>query len=108
MIKTWNSYTSAFILFLRLFLFLSVSCGVLCSVAQSCQSLRYPMDCSPPGSSVHGDSLGKNTGVGKPFPPPGDLPNTGIKPGSLMSPALQAGSLPQAPPGKPIMGTVFV
>ena len=23
-----------------------------------------PMDCSPPGSSVHGDSLGKNAGVG--------------------------------------------
>ena len=23
-----------------------------------------PMDCSPPGSSVHGDSPGKNTGVG--------------------------------------------
>ena len=23
-----------------------------------------PVDCSPPGSSVHGDSLGKNTGVG--------------------------------------------
>ena len=22
------------------------------------------MDCSPPGSSVHGDSAGKNTGVG--------------------------------------------
>ena len=40
------------------------------------------------------NSLGKNTGVGKPFPPLGDLPNTGIKPGSLMSPALQAGSLP--------------
>ena len=60
------------------------------------------MDCSPPGSSVHGDSLGKNTGVGKPFPPPGDLPNTGIKPGSLMSPALQAGSLPLEPPGKPL------
>ena len=26
-------------------------------------SLR-PHDCSPPGSSVHGDSPGKNTGVG--------------------------------------------
>ena len=26
--------------------------------------LCNPMDCSPPGSSVHGDSLGKNTGVG--------------------------------------------
>ena len=23
-------------------------------VAQSCPTLRYPMDCSPPGSSVHG------------------------------------------------------
>ena len=23
-------------------------------VAQSCLTLRYPMDCSPPGSSVHG------------------------------------------------------
>ena len=35
-------------------------------------------------------------------PPPGDLPNTGIKPMSLMSPALQVGSLLLAPPGKPI------
>ena len=26
--------------------------------------LSDPMDCSPPGSSVHGDSPGKNTGVG--------------------------------------------
>ena len=26
-----------------------------------------PMDCSPPGSSVHGDSPGKNTGVGSHF-----------------------------------------
>ena len=25
-------------------------------VAQSCPTLRYPMDCSPPGSSVHGIS----------------------------------------------------
>ena len=31
---------------------------------QSCPTLCDPMDCSPPGSSVHGDSLGKNTGVG--------------------------------------------
>ena len=33
------------------------------SVAQSCPALCHPMDCSPPGSSVHGDSPGKNTGV---------------------------------------------
>ena len=36
-----------------------------------------------------------------PCPPPGDLPNPGIKPTSLMSPERQAGSLPLAPPGKP-------
>ena len=33
-----------------------------------------------------------------PCPPPGDLPDPGIKPGS---PALQADSLPPKPPGKP-------
>ena len=30
---------------------------------QSCLTLCSPMDCSPPGSSVHGISPGKNTGV---------------------------------------------
>ena len=34
---------------------------------------------------------------GLPCPPPGDLPNSGIKP---KSPALQADSLPAEPPGK--------
>ena len=33
-------------------------------VANSCPTLCDPMDCSPPGSSVHGDPPGKNTGVG--------------------------------------------
>ena len=37
---------------------------MLCLVAQSCPTLCNPMDCSPPGSIVHGDSPGKNTGVG--------------------------------------------
>ena len=40
------------------------ACDVLCSVAPSCLTLGDPMDCSPPGSSVHGDFPGKNTGVG--------------------------------------------
>ena len=35
---------------------------------------------------------------GLPFPSPGDLPDTGIEPGS---PALQADSLPSESPGKP-------
>ena len=30
---------------------------------QLCQTLWDPMDCSPPGSSAHWDSPGKNTGV---------------------------------------------
>ena len=33
-------------------------------VAQSCSTLRDPIDCSPPGSSVHGIFPGKSTGVG--------------------------------------------
>ena len=41
-------------------------CGlaVLCLLAQSCPTLCNPVDCSPPGSSLHGDSPGQNTGVG--------------------------------------------
>ena len=35
-----------------------------CSVTQLCPALCDPMDCSPPGSSVHGICPGKNTGVG--------------------------------------------
>ena len=37
--------------------------NVLCLVAHSCLTLCDSMDCSPPGSSVHGDSPGKNTRV---------------------------------------------
>ena len=38
--------------------------NVLCLLAQSCLTLCNLMDCSLPGSSVYGDSPGKNTGVG--------------------------------------------
>ena len=37
---------------------------VLCLIVQSYLTLCDPMDCSPPDSSVHGHSLGKNTRVG--------------------------------------------
>ena len=40
-------------------------CWAVCAKSlQSCPTLGNPMDCSPPGSSVHGDSPGKNTEVG--------------------------------------------
>ena len=39
--------------------------------------------------------------IGLPFPTPGDFPDPGIEPVSLVSPALADGSLPLGPPGKP-------
>ena len=36
----------------------------LCLITQSCQILCNPKDCSLSGSTIHGDSPGKNTGVG--------------------------------------------
>ena len=50
---------------------------------QSCPTLYNPMGYRRPGSSVHGDSPGKNTEVSCPAHPPGDLPDPGIKPTSL-------------------------
>ena len=44
--------------------FIAVQLAVLRLVAQLCLTLCDTMDCSPPGSSVHEDSPGKNTGVG--------------------------------------------
>ena len=41
-----------------------VLCTVLCLDTQSCPTLCNPMNCSPPGSSVLGNSPGKHTGVG--------------------------------------------
>ena len=64
-------------------------------VTQLCPSLCDPIDCSPPGSSVHGILQARI------FSLPGDLPNPGIK---LGSPALQADSLSSEPPGKPLGG----
>ena len=67
---------------------------VLCLVAQSCPTLCNPMNCSPPGFSVHRNSPGKNTWVGWHALLQGNLPSPGIKP---RSPALQADSLPAEP-----------
>ena len=40
------------------------SAWLACLITQSCPTLCDPVDCSPPGFSVHEDSPGKNTGVG--------------------------------------------
>ena len=56
---------------------------LLCLFAQSCPMLFDPMDCSRPGSSVHGDSPGKNTGVGCHAVLQGIFPAQGSNPGLL-------------------------
>ena len=58
---------------------------------QSCLTLCSPMGCNLPGSSLHGDSPGKNAGVGCPCPPPGDLHGTGLNLCLLHLPALAGG-----------------
>ena len=70
------------------------------SLSQSCPTLCDPMDCSPPGSSVQGlfqarilEQVAIST--------PGYLPDPGIEPMSLMSPALAGGFFTTEPPGKP-------
>ena len=50
-------------------------------VAQSRPTLSDPMDCSPPGSSGHGDSPSKNTGVGCHALLQGIFPTQGSNPG---------------------------
>ena len=63
-------------------------------VAQSYPTLRDPMDCSPPGSSVHGVFQARVLEwVAISFCR--DLPKPGIEPGF---PTLQADSLPSEPP----------
>ena len=54
---------------------------LVCLVTQSDPTLWDPMDCSPPGSSVHGDSPGKNTGVGCHALLQGIFPIQGLNPG---------------------------
>ena len=74
-------------------------CTVLCLVRQSCLTLCSPMGCSPPGSSVHGDSLGKHLGGGCPALLQGNFTtHPGIE---SRSPTLQAGFLLSSPPESP-------
>ena len=50
------------------------------------KTLCNPMDCSPPGSSVHEISQARISEWVS-FPPPRDLPGPGIEPKSLVLPS---------------------
>ena len=45
---------------------------------------------------------------GLPYPPPGDLPNSGIKPMFLRTLALAGVSLPLVPTGKPLLSVTHL
>ena len=79
-----------------------VPCAIQCVCAKSfsCVQLCDLMDHSPPGSSVHGDSPGKNTGVGCHALLQGIFLTQRSIPHLLYSLHWQVGSLPVAPPGK--------
>ena len=60
-------------------------CACICT--QSCPTLCNPMNCGPPGSSLHGIFQARILEcVAISFPR--NLPNPGIEPMSLVSPAL--------------------
>ena len=71
-------------------------CG--CLVAQPWGTLATPCTAARQAPLFMGSSRQEYWSV-LPCPPPGDLPNTGIKP---RSPAVWAGSLPAEPPEKPL------
>ena len=60
------------------------------------------MDCSPPGSSVHG-ILQARMLEWVACPPPGDLPHSGKEPTSLTSPALPGRFFTTSATGKPLI-----
>ena len=72
--------------------------ALLCLVAQSGLTLCDPPDCSPPGPSVHGESLGENAGVACHALLQGIFPTQGLNLHLLHG---QAHSLPAELPGKP-------
>ena len=64
-------------------------------------TLCDPVDCGPPGSSVHADSPGKNTGAGCHALLQGIFPTQGSNPRLLRLLNWQVDSLSLVPPGKP-------
>ena len=94
-------FYSVFVLGPYCFNHCSFMCVCVCTkLLQSCPTLCDPMDCSLPGSFVHGifqarilewKKKTKEYWSGLLCPPPEDVPDPGIEPAPLMSPALAGG-----------------
>ena len=107
--ETWSCWTITFFYLCKWMLdvtFLHWCACMSAKLLQSCLTLWDPIDCSPPGSSVHGDFLArilKNTGVGCHALLQGIFPTQGLNPRLLCLLHWQVGFffLPLMPPGKP-------
>ena len=82
--------------------------GFMLSCFSHVWTLCDPMGCSLPGSSVHGDSPGKNTGVGSHALFQGILPTQGSNLCLLRLLRWQAGSLSLVSPGKSLCGVYYI
>ena len=59
---------------------ITISYAFMCArLLQSCLTFCDPMECSPPGSSVHGKPSRQEYRSGPPCPPPEDLLNPGVE-----------------------------
>ena len=94
------------VLWFRLSVFASASWVPVCLAAQSGPTLRNPVDCSPPDSSVHGILQARILeGAAMPSSRGSSQPRDQTHLLCLLH--WQAGSLPLAPPGKPLVRKTY-
>ena len=93
---SWDDFLLTFIL--DTFLTYSLQSESESEVAQSCLTPCDPVDCSPPGSSVHGILQARILEWVAISFSRGYLPDPGLEP---RSPTLQADALSSEPPGRP-------
>ena len=106
---TWNKGWQSFPIKDQMVYFISFA-GHACVCAKSlqlCLTLCDPMDCNPPGCSVHG-ILQTRILEWLAMLSLGILPNRGSNPSFIPFPHWQVGSLPLAPPGKPLQAIYMV
>ena len=92
----------------------SAPAACMCLAIQLSQTLCDPLELQPAHQATQSVRFRRQEFWSElPFPPPGDLPDSGIKPTSAVSPALQADSLPAEPsesvtPRMKIKSTKFI
>ena len=100
--STWCLQITASILFNYTVLWVSMHGCVHAKLLQSCPTLCDPVGCSPLGSSVHGESPGKNMGMGCRNLLQGIFLSQGLNPHLLRLLQWQVGSLTTTATVKPL------